>query len=405
MKNFLLLVSVIIVYSCTNKPVVNNTSNLQEFFNIDFEEILNNKQQINLSQFASDVEYIKLETNDSCLIRPSAIFFFIDSLIFVNNRLQILKYSINGKFLKQIGNSGRGPGEIDIIRIMSILPEKRLIAVQLNNKRELLFFNFNGELVKTVRFPSPYEHIKVLSDTRYLINNSVIEGNEIYTYFLTNEKWDTLCFVENYIKWVHNSSSYYGGSYRDFKPYYEYDNRLHFKFMYNDTVYVLENDKIKPFYYINLGKYKLPEELITERLGFEQNYKFLEHSNEYLFAIVNEAGNKVFLRARSYKGLINKYVLFSTIQHKGFLLVNEDGDSKGFVNDWDGGIDFWPVGNINDNQVYMPVNIMDFQKSYKEKKTVKIKYQKNQKQLYDMVFALDVLANPILMVITLKNDK
>jgi hypothetical protein len=407
MKKLVLWMLVLMVCSCTNKQGAKNTSAFQEFFNINLEEILGNKEQVNLSQLASNVEYIKLETNDNCMIGPTVDYFFMDSLIFVKNRDHILKFSRDGKFLKRIGNPGRGPGEIDLTRVVSILPEKRLIIVQLNRKRELLYFNFDGELVKTVGFNAPFYHIKVLNDERYLINNFVFVGNEPYTFILANEKWDTLSFIENFIKWIHNSSTWIGISYPDFKPDYLANGQLHLKSLYNDTVYILESDKIKPSYFLNLGKYKLPEELIPERLGFEQIQKFREHSNEYLFGIVLEAGNKVFLKARSYKGSINKYVLFSKIQHKGVLLINNYGDSKGFVNDWDGGIDFWPVGTINYNQIYMPVNILDFQKALKENKTRKIsaRYPEKQKQLTDMVSDLDVTANPILMVITLKNDK
>jgi len=52
----------------------------------------------------------------------------------------------------------------------------------------------------------------------------------------------------------------------------------------------------------------------------------------------------------------------------GTLLINDSDISTGFVNDLDGGMDFWPIGNINDNQIYMPVSVMDFQKALDEGK-------------------------------------
>jgi len=407
MKFFLTLMLVFIFCSCTNKQGPKKASLSQEFFNIDFEEILDNKKQINLSHVASNVEYIKLETNDSCLIRPVVNYFFTDSLIFVQNYDHILKFDRKGKFLQKIGKAGRGPGEIDLIRIMSINPQKRLLAVQPNFKRELLFFNFDGEFVKTVKFPVHHDLIKVLANDQYLIYDSGFAGNEAYSFILVNEKWDPLSTVENYTKWIHNSRSYIGRSYPEFKEFFIANDQLYLKAMYNDTVYTIESVQIKPSYFINLGKYKLPEELRPERLGIERIKKFKDHINEYYFSIVNEASNKIFLRAWDYGETDNKYVLFDKLNKQGALLTLDGGESKGFVNDWDGGIDFWPIGNINDNQVYMPIVVMNFHKALEENKTREIspKYPERKKQLADMVSSLDVLANPILMVITLKNDK
>ena len=59
-----------------------------------------------------------------------------------------------------------------------------------------------------------------------------------------------------------------------FEPYYFSQNKYHLKSMYNDTVYGISSDKIKPEYLINLGKYKLPNQRRPERLGISQLQKF-----------------------------------------------------------------------------------------------------------------------------------
>ena len=405
MKGYLVSLMILLFFhSCSNNQGADNVSKSQEFFNINFEEILANKRQINLSQLASDIKYIILETNDDCMINRNVEYFFTDSLIFIKNLNHILKYSRNGKFLKKIGNPGRGPGEIDLIRIMSILPDKRLIIVQLNSKRELLYFNFDGKLVKTIDLTTPYYQIKILDEGKYVVYNKIFMGNEQYSFILANEEWDTISTVENYTKWDRNT--YFALGYSDFKPFYFYNGHLYLKTMYNDTVYTIESEKIKPSYFINLGKYKLPEELIPDKLGREQLQKFRDNSKNHFFAMVHEASNKVFFKAPNYQESINKYILFDKKYQKGTLLANENADSKGFINDWDGGIDFWPVGNLNDNQVYMPVYVMDLQKSLEKNKISKIssKYKDKQEQLLDLISSLDVSSNPILMVVTLKND-
>ncbi len=373
MRKLLIITLFILIYSCNNKPNIKNTSSsssFNSFFEINYEEVLQNKQVIGLSQIASNVEYIKLETNNECLIRPVVRYFFSDSLIFVQNVNHILKFSREGKFLKKIGNPGRGPGEIDLIRIMSILPEKRLIVIQKLYQRDLLFFSFDGDLVKTVKFETDIFNTKVLPDEKYITYEPGVRGSEKFTFCLMNEKWDTLSLIENYSKWIRTPSTMrIMITYPQFEPFYFSQGKCHFKAMYNDTVYLASNDKIYPEYFINLGKYQLPEELRPERVNAEQYKIFEDNQDKYFFVNVFEASNKIFLTSCSYGESSVQYLLYDKIKLKGLLLTNTEGISTGFVNDWDGGIDFRPIGSINENQVFMPINMMYFQKGLTENKT------------------------------------
>jgi hypothetical protein len=84
--------------------------------------------------------------------------------------------------------------------------------------------------------------------------------------------------------------------------------------------------------------------------------------------------------------------------------VNKSSVSTGFVNDWDGGIDFWPIGSIDDKQIFMPINILSIQKELDRVKTNKesIKSPEKQQQLIKMISESDPFNNPILMIVTLK---
>jgi len=324
MKNLTAIFLFLLVYSCGNRHREDSKSS-DMFFDINFEEALSNKKEISLAKAASNVEYIRLETTDSCLVRSVVRYFFTDSLIFISNRDHILKFSRDGRFLKKIGNPGRGPGEIDLIRIMSVLPDQRLIVVQKNVQRQLLSFYFARD-------------------------------------------------------------------------------RHHFKAMYNDTVYFEGGIKINPEYFLNMGKYRLPEELRPERLGPEQIQKFQDNSGRYYFATVHEASGKVFLGAHCYGKSPSRYVLFDKSDQKGTLLVNKEGDSKGFINDWDGGPDFWPIGSVNDDQVFMPVNVMAFKEMIKDNAAgASVKYPDKQKQLTEMASGMDISDNPVVMVVTMKS--
>lgn len=87
-------------------------------------------------------------------------------------------------------------------------------------------------------------------------------------------------------------------------------------------------------------------------------------------------------------------------------MTDSENNSTGFVNDWDGGIDFWPTGQLNDNQVFMPITPLQFKKLVSEEavKTEDIKYPEKKSKLLKLISSLDETDNPILMVVTLKQD-
>lgn len=375
------------------------------FFLIKYESLLKKKETITLSQIASNIEYIQLETKDECLLWGGLKkYFFTDNFIFITNKDHILKFTRDGKFIKKIGAPGRGPGEIDLIVTMSVLPDKKLIIVQTNVGRKLLYYNFDGDFIKTVTFTSFVPYVKILRDGKYLTHDEGGSGRNKYTFALVNEKMDTLSSVKNTKHWVYTQSSMIGIGFPQFESYFESGGKNYFKTMYNDTVFTVSADKIIPAYFIDMGKYKLPDELRPEMLGPESIQKFNDKRADYYFANVFQAADKLFLTTYSYGKNPQYCHLFNTQSKTGGTLLNKSGTSTGFANDWDAGLDFWPVGRINDRQVFMPINIISIQKEIDRIKATKesIKFPEKQKQLVKMISESDPFNNPVLMILTLK---
>ena len=402
---------VLLIFSCKNNSGTGSRisgNGSDKFFEIDLEKAFNNKQTVPLSTIASDVEYIVLETKEDCMVRPVVRYYFTDSLIFIRNYDHILKFSSNGKFIERIGTSGRGPGEIDLIRNLSFLPDKKTLVVQKNYQRELLFFSFTGELIKTLDYEPHIESFKILPDGHFLTYESGALGTEDIMFCIMNENWDTLSTIKNYTKWTSTPSSIQIMiGYPAFEPFYFSQSMYHLKSMYNDTVYRISSDKMEPEYFINLGKHKLPDELRPERLGASQLQKFRDNGHNYYFPQVFEASKKVFIWAFNYgESESSKYLIYNKLNKKCTFLTNYENKSTGFVNDWDGGIDFWPTGQLNDNQVFMPITPLQFKKQLAEKTTDNngIKNPERKSKLLNLISSLDETDNPVLMVVTLKQD-
>ena len=402
----------VVAYSGKEKLREREIANIErpdKFFVINCENILKNKKMMSLSQITTNVSYIQLETNPSCLINDLSRtkFFFADSLIFVQNNNQVLKFSVKGKFIKKITYPGRGPGETGLIKSMSLIADKRLLVVHQRDK--LLFFSFNGELVKTVTVPY-HQEVKVLNDSRFIAYDPATNGSEKYNFILTSDHGDTISAVKNYTTW----KKAYTGTIIITSPrneaFYLNNNSYFFKSNYNDTVYYVNStkDKIESSYIIDFGKYKVPEDLIPEKIVSDpiKLQNFYKRAVNFYQGKPFEAYNKVFIRASCMGKREFKYLLYDKSSNEGCLLVNEDGESTGIFNDWDGGFDFWPTGQKSNNQIIMPIEALDFMKKWESNNsdTRTIKNPDKQKTLRNVIAGLEDTDNPIIMVVTLKSN-
>lgn len=389
------------------QAITTSSKNPDSFFRINYEELLLNKKTIGLNQIATNVEYIQLETNDDCVIAQNPNYYFTDSLIFVAQEKSVFKFSIKGKFLGKVASNGRGPNEVaDAIGSIWLVPGKSEFIAQDYARKKLLYFSYAGIVVKTIKYPPQLGKIIFTNDRNYITYNSGSGGNNKYIFRLTNDRNDTISVVDNYNYWENNStfaSNLTGPN----KLFYYIRNRVFLKSIYNDTVYYVSSNKILPSYFIDLGKYKLPENLVyPEKFRGADLQQYRDKSVKFNFLSVFEASNKIFLTSYCYNSNINpnKYFIYDKVKNGGYFLVNNNDKSTGIVNDWDDGLDFIPTAAINDDKVYMPISVLDFQKHFNDNSINKTAtHSEKAKQLKKLVSESDILGNPILMIVTLKH--
>ncbi len=75
----------------------------------------------------SSIRFVPLETTEECLLRNPNVFAADDSSVFVWDREDIYRFTINGKFCNKIGALGKGHGE-----------HGRLTAVSYDKKRQIV---------------------------------------------------------------------------------------------------------------------------------------------------------------------------------------------------------------------------------------------------------------------------
>lgn len=401
MKNMFIL---FVLHICTSVVLAQPNKPLE----IKYEDLLKQNKSINLSSIATNVAYVKLETNVQCLLGSHTEYFFTKDLILVYTGNHIIKFSYTGKFLGKILSAGRGPGEIDAGAIMSFIPDRALIADQNFSRKELLYFDFNGKLVKKVNYTPNIGCIMVLNDLKYLIYNFETDPTTKFTFRLSNANNDTISVIKNYLvnKKINMTFNF---NHPNFVRWHYSGKQVYFKSLYkNDTVYSIYSNKIVPHYYINLGKYKIPDELIPEKIaGTDKMKDFKLQADNFYYANVLDNSKNIFLSTYSFGHAFPKYFLIDKLTQKGNLLVNNLGESTGIINDWDGGSDFWPSGNISDDKLYMIKDILSFKKEIDKNVLNKgnVLLPEQQRQLNNMISESDPLDNPIIMIVTVKSNK
>jgi hypothetical protein len=397
MKHSLFFLLALFFAQCINKDV-----NEKVFFVINYEDLLQNKETVKLTDIASDVKYIKLESGKDLVIFANAEYYFSKEYIFVNNYNHVLVFDYSGKFIRKIGSKGRGPGEIDLIRTISVLESDKILVIQTSANRNLLYYSFDGKFIKSLPVIGEVLKIKFIDENNFIRYYSCSQGNEEYLYILSNEKWDTLSKVNNHYKWINNTNIKGMVGYTSFKPFYSYNNKVFVKSMYNDTVYTILNNKIEPDLYLNLGKYRLPEELRPEPP--QSISRFRNENEKYFFGGIMEAGGMIFIMTSNYKAKINRNILYNRKSSEGIFLVDASHEPSGFINDWDGSIEFWPEGSINDQEIFMEIPAIVLKKKLLDESKGKNAFSDLKKtDLKEIIGDLDELDNPVLMIVRLKN--
>jgi len=396
---------VISLISCTQKET-NPQNNSNQFFTIDFAEIIKNKNEVPLSEIAKSIEFIQFETTTKSLLGNIMDIKLTKDYIFIhhNGDKRLTQFSRQGKFIRHIGIVGRGPKEYALMRTFSLDEKNELIYIQTNWTRKFLVYNFKGEYVKTLRFNAVERGMVVWSRDNLLMSFSEpLVGNEPYVFIEHNEKGDTLQYVKNYIFWDESEISDFSRSYWGRNAFYRFDNKLHMKGWYNDTVYTYNDQSIiAPKYFIDLKDHKIPNELVFER----QSTKPLPQNCYWIG--VNETSNYIFIRyaphysrnfdAHSY---FNGCVFYNKTTKEGIALIERE--KVGFINDISAGPNFNPL-YTNDTITFVDVTAMDM-KLYldsEEFKNSQPEFPEQKEKLIQLNQTLKEDDNHFLMVAKLK---
>lgn len=253
MKNnvFILAILINICIGCSSNnqknEQVKSGNNSKTSIYINLPETGENK--LNVSEFADTVMYIPLETNAKSFFKRVIQIQITDKYIFINGRDQLLVFSKEGKFIRQIGRKGKGPGEH--LLIFGFVVVHDTVYISSSGKRSLLKYNVTGNFLEEVPTLAQLPRFNVTPDNRIV---SFISGKLIF-FDRKLKGIDTITIAHN----VSDKRASYSW-WDDFDTFFQKsEHRLLFTNYMSDTIWDISNGRKDISYIMNLGDQLLPE--------------------------------------------------------------------------------------------------------------------------------------------------
>lgn len=410
MKYKLILILIMILVSCKNGNEIEPDSKEINLTNV-YDE---NPSKVSLSDIASSIEYINLQTIDNAILarvdsKKGNIKFFKNRILIKDNKNILLLFDKKGNFLNKIGSIGKGPSEYLNIDGFTILESEKLIAINSRIEKKIYIYDFKGKYVSN--FSTEFQTTNLFSFNGHLISindfsfRKYSNFNNLSVFSKEGSLKKQLLFkadeknldkkLNSRIFWSYKSMNLNTYNLNGKQFFWEqslYDSK--------DTIWEINKDfTVKYKNTIYIGGLKPKKELFYQntRLTLEKSKKLtsinrLIETKDYMFFDLGrlEEGLKI------YRDKTNK---------KNYKLQYKSSSKNRFVfsffNDIDDGLPFWPDGMVSENKVFKLV--YGYEIKEKLKKNIKLNtINQHNKKLLDLVKDSKITDNPILMIVTLK---
>jgi hypothetical protein len=344
-----IIVILIISFSCNNNQSRHPDDIFPELISINPSDAL--ADSFCISEIATKVEYIPLETNDSSLMDTFSDFAISKDFFFIKHNLEIFLFDKNGKFVTSLFRAGKGPEET-FASCFAIDDIKKCVYVFEGLKEEVKIFGFDGTLINTLKKPINNPENRTWSIGYFNDNLFVATAqspNVKYLYSCFDLKSDSIIVLYKNYRGYNNSQIN-----KEHITVYDYHYQINtsnilFKERYCDTIFSVNKNLIsEPKYIVDLGNKKLSWE------DWRDNGMFWDFANGAPSGYAIQS----FVETKSFMF----FVLYSLKESVVFSVYNKD---TGIVKSYKAGT-YDPRNNQviakNDLDNMIPIPIMSSKK-------------------------------------------
>jgi hypothetical protein len=387
-KNVVALILILSFLSC------NQHESKQSIRKIDFNGNLNRTKELILSDIATDITYIKLESNINCYISDIKGYFIGNNYIGIQDKQldRLLLFDINGKFIRRIGTKGKGPNEYVSIVSFDIDKNEEFVYIYTWDNY-IKKYSISGELVNLLKLNFIQSKITYIDNGEFLLTfpyPASLRFNN-YTFGIMNFEGKILK------RMLYRNISGANPQQTLEHPYvYEYLDTLCFWEKYCDTIYSVTKDK-------NLvPRWVLDEPKEANSLATQKNVELkadYRNGDFYIYGFLETP--KVFY----INAILNNYIHKMIYEKESHLLTKlpNSASGSGYINDIDGGEYFFP-DKYKNHKLYKFFELDRFIQLRRSGNLpiINAKSQTSKKKLDNLIEEHDANDNPILMIVSLK---
>ncbi|KOF01947.1 hypothetical protein OB69_14510 [Roseivirga seohaensis subsp. aquiponti] len=343
-----------ILFNCSGKS---ETTESSEFipYEIDLSpEAYHQAEQPKSSLLLEKIEYVALETTERCRVKEDFKVYASNEYIYTVASGQILQFDRkDGKFIKELGKYRNGTeGYVSTLPYVQSLNSNQILVT--TNDHLSKINGVTNELTNISPISRQFQDVAELNantlvsfiagDESKLKSNLLIfskDGTERNRLYLNQSDYDP----SNFIK----SLGFHEGNFN------YYNNEVFFKQIYNDTIYKVSEEGLKPYVHFNLGEFAI-----------DWNNQIIRSDVFNKISIIKtfESEDYLFFNYRYKAGI--KYGVYSKNSKVSYLPENT-WTEDGFIDDVYGFIDFRPQSMNEHNEMvasFPPFEILFFINSY-----------------------------------------
>lgn len=208
----------------------------------------------NLSEIATDIKYIPLETSPDAVMRFVNYLKATNDKYYINTVQELLCFDKSGKFLYKLDQQGRGPKEYVYLSDYDIRPETNEVIVLTRGK--LYFYNetdtgfqFAKQLDLKIQ-PQYCDYIP--NQENILLSFNTASGENNYQFICITPEGDTLFKRQNFYKYTRNTRVIMG--FTTDNVINKNSDILRVKGFLTDTMFTISGDyRLDPYLIMNTG--------------------------------------------------------------------------------------------------------------------------------------------------------
>ena len=407
---------IFILISCSGKPERDSIT-LKE---IDVESNVGGGKIVPLSEVASEIQYIKLETKESSLIEHNQSVFIENDRIYVKSgsKKHLTVFDMKGRFLFRFNRIGRGSEEYSKVQRVDIEPGTGNILISDYDNMKL--YDRDGKFIKIIEFPkiekSYFNFANFLSkDTIIATPNNATPDSKSYVIF--NKESEVLKILpmpvlpEIITKVNYVTSNALAYSVSGNSNFIKGKDRSVIFYQECDTLFSLDKKlNYSPVYKIKLGRYakrKVGRKDLDRVSGKHVSLSALQinqavfETPDYLcisYNLRDYAHEKYKWEVKSSKKVIylTECISLYNKRTEAFTFLNHPQEGmSGFKEDFCNGPAFFPMNTTSDNSI-VSILTAGYLIEYASENVV-------NGALKEIVATLNEGDNPIIAIAKLKN--